>query len=110
MNTERLQGEESPIDMILNEENSGNVVLYNEKNEAVEFEQVAVIPLDGKVYVILKPVICMAGMVDDEALVFAIEEMDDEECIVIVEDDDVVDAVFDEYYKLLKAHGIDADD
>lgn len=109
MNTENRPAEESPIDMLLKEDNCGNIVLYNENNEAVEFEQIAVIPLCDKVYAILKPVCSTPEIGEDEALVFVIEEIDDEECIVIVEDDDVIDAVFDEYYKLLKANGIDVD-
>lgn len=100
---------QSPMDMILCEDNCENVVLYNEKNEPVEFQQVAVIPLDEKVYVILKPVVCMAGMDEDEALVFSIEEIENEECIVIVQEDDVVDAVFEEYYRLLVENGINVD-
>jgi hypothetical protein len=92
----------SPVEMLLDPENSDNIVLYDEENRETEFEQVAVIPLYEKIYVILKPVTVIAGVADDEALVFVIEEIDDEDTLVIVDDEPVIDAVFEEYYKLLE--------
>ena len=62
--------------------------------------------MNEKVYAILKPVTKIVGVNDDEALVFVIEEIDDEDCLVIVDDEKVVDDVFKEYYELLKAEGI----
>lgn len=94
------------IEMILDENNDENIVLYNEEGEAVEFEQIALIPLNGTDFVILHPV---EDMADDEALVFAIEEVDGEDALVLVEDDDVVDAVFEEYYDMLRAEGVEVD-
>ncbi len=99
----------SPIDMLLDENNTDNIKLFNEENEEVEFEQIALVPIEEKVYAILKPVQTMDGVADDEALVFGIEEIDDEDCLVIVEEDAIVDKVFEEYYKMLKDEGIDVE-
>ena len=99
----------SPIDMLLDENNNDNIKLFNENNEEIEFEQIALVPIDGKTYAILKPAAEMEGVADDEALVFAIDEVDGEECLVIVEDDAVIDKVFADYYVMLKAEGIDVD-
>lgn len=99
----------SPIDMLLDENNTENIKLYNEENQEVEFEQIALVPIENKTYAILKPAQNMEGVADDEALVFVIDEIDDEDCLVIVEDDAVVDAVFEEYYKMLKEEGIDVE-
>lgn len=99
----------SPIDMLLDENNTENIKLYNEENQEVEFEQIALVPIEEKTYAILKPVEKMEGIADDEALVFVIDEIDDEDCLVIVEDDAVVDKVFEEYYKMLKEEGIDVE-
>ena len=99
----------SEIDKIFDENNNDPIVLYDENNKETKFDQVAVIPLYEKVYVILKPLTKIAGLADDEALVFVIEEIDDEDCLVIVEEDDIVDQVFDEYYKMLKEEGVDVD-
>lgn len=100
----------SPIDMLLDENNTENIKLYNEDNQEVEFEQIALVPIDNKTYAILKPVSPMEGIADDEALVFVIDEIDDEDCLVIVEEDAIVDKVFEEYYKMLKEEGIEVDE
>ena len=90
------------IDQILDENNTDPVVFYNEMGDAVSFEQIALIPLNGRIYVILKPTEEMEGVGEDEAFVFEITEQDGEEVIVIVEDFTVINAVFDEYEKLLE--------
>ena len=101
--------ERSQIEMLLDENNNENLKLYDENNKETEFEQIAVIPLNEKIYAILKLVTKIVGVNDDEALVFSIEEIDDEDCIVLVDDEKVVDEVFKEYYELLKAEGINVD-
>ncbi|MBQ7352331.1 MAG: DUF1292 domain-containing protein [Clostridia bacterium] len=99
----------SPIDMLLDENNTENIKLYNEENQEVEFEQIALVPIENKTYAILKPAQAMEGVADDEAIVFVIDEIDDEDCLVIVEDDAIVDQVFEEYYKMLKEEGVDVE-
>lgn len=99
----------SEIDKLFDEENTENIVLYDEKNRKTEFEQVAIVPEGDDVYAILKPVGEFTGVEEDEALVFRIQEIDDENCLVIVEDLEVVDRVFDVYYDLLRKEGVDVD-
>ena len=100
----------SPIDMLLDENNTENIKLYNEENQEVEFEQIALVPMDNKTYAILKPANPMEGIADDEALVFVIDEIDDEDCLVIVEDDAINEKVFEEYYKMLKEEGVEVEE
>ena len=92
----------NPIDMIFDENNTDPIVLYNEHNQPMTFEQIAVVPLEGKVYVILRPTEPMAGVAEDEAFVFSIEEMEDEEILVVVDADETLDAVFAVYYEMLE--------
>ena len=99
--------ENSMIEQILDENNTDPVTLYDEQNRAVTFDQVAVIPLNGRIYVILKPLDEVVGVAEDEALVFEIVEIEDEDALVITNDGDVIDAVFEEYYKLLREAGIE---
>ena len=40
----------SPIDMLLDENNTDNIKLYNEDNQEVEFEQIALVPIEEKTY------------------------------------------------------------
>lgn len=90
----------SAIEKLLDEENDDNIILYDADDNPVEFEQIAIIPLDGKLYAMLKPVVLLEGMSDDEALVFVLEEDEGEEMMIVCDDDDVIDAVFEIYHKL----------
>lgn len=96
-----------PVDALLDENNDDNIVLYNESNKPVEFVQIAIVVLDGTVYPILKPAAPMEGLAEDEALVFTIREIDGEDCLVIEEDDAIIDAVFEDYYRMLREAGVD---
>ena len=90
------------IDRLLDENDEEPVTLYDENDKETEFEQVAIIPLDERIYVILKPITKIEGVADDEGLVFVIEEIDDEDMLVLVDDDEIINKVFDVYYQLLK--------
>lgn len=93
----------NPIEQILDEENIENIVLYNEKDEPCEFEQIAVIPLENEgkqdLYAILLPVTPLAGIEEDEALVFEVNER--ENVVRVCADDEIIDRVMTEYEKLL---------
>ena len=91
----------NPIDQLYDEENTDPITLYNEKGEPVDFEQVAIIPLNERVFAILKPITPVPGLGEDEALVFVVEEIDDEEMLVLVTDDKIIDDVFDVYESLV---------
>lgn len=97
----------NPIEKLFDENNDENIILYGEDNEAIEFEQIAVIYLDDTPYALLHPVVTLPDMEEDEALVFEIIEEDGEEGLQVCDDDVVVDAVFEEYYELLRENGLD---
>lgn len=87
----------SIMEQLMDENNVDNIVLYSEHDEPLEFEQIAVVPLDGSVYAILRPVPTPEWMKSDEALVFLVEE----ESLLIEQDDAVIDRVFAEYNRML---------
>ena len=91
----------NPVDMILDDDNFENIVLYDEENNEKEFEQIATIPLGDKTYVILKPVEELPGVSTNEALVFVIDEIDDEDIILLEDNKEIVDRIFGEYEALL---------
>ncbi len=98
--------EMSQIEKLLDENNNDNIILFNENNVETEFEQIAVIPLEDRIYFILKPVQPIQGVQEDEALVFVLEETEDEDMIVICDDEETINKVFEEYYSLLKEEGL----
>ena len=97
---------EDILDILCDENNTDPITLYNERGEAIAFEQIALIPWQGGEYVILKPVELMEGMGEDEALVFAIIRGEQETSLEIVVEDAIIDAVFDVYDRLLEESGI----
>ena len=98
--------EVNPIDALFDVNNSENIVLYNEKDEPVEFEQIALIPLAEVVYAILKPTAKVEGVADDEAFVFeVVEDEENGDSLRLVDDDKLIDEVFVEYNKLLDEEG-----
>ena len=91
-----MENHASAIDKLFDENNNDNIVLYNEKGVPTEFEQVALIPLEGKPYAIL----CLANpnedIGEDEGIVFSIEMPENgKKSLQIVTDDEIIGKVFD---------------
>ncbi len=89
--------EKNPIDRLFDENDSDPIILYGEDGQEIAFEQIALIPLEGRVFVIMQPVELLEGMADDEALVFEILDRNGETVLDIVLDDETIDAVFAKY-------------
>ena len=107
MSDEKLENEElSILDVLIDEDNEDPITLYDENDKAIKFDQVAIIPMDDKLYAILKPIDEMEGVADDEAIVFYINEDGNGDATLEIETDEpVAMRVFDEYYKLLDKEG-----
>ena len=91
-----------PINQILDENNLENIIMFDDENKPIEFEQVAVIPLDKDelLYAILIPVTPMQGVNEGEGVVFAIDEAKHD--IQVVNDEKKIDAVLSVYQKLIE--------
>jgi len=97
-----MENEElSAYEIVMDENCDDNVVLYNTKNEPVEFEQVCYVPIGDRDFCILKPVVALDGMNEDEALVFELKK-DEENDFVLVDEESIIDKVFDIYEDLLE--------
>ena len=92
----------NPIEQILDENNLDNIVLYDSENKPIEFEQVAVIPLDrtAKLYAIMIPVTPMQGVNEGEGVLFVIDEL--KGTIDIERDDAIIDEVLSIYKTLIE--------
>ena len=92
----------NPLEQILDENNTENVILYDADNKPIEFEQVALIPLErtGKLYAIMIPVTPMEGVNDGEGVLFELDEERGD--LDIVRDDKIIDEVLTIYQKLLE--------
>ena len=93
-------------DEILNEnefeEDDDIITLLSAGGEEIDFVEIAGIAHKGNFYAILQPVELIEGMADDEALVFKVSRGENGEDKFEIElDDEIIDAVFAEYNKLL---------
>lgn len=78
------------------------VTLLSDDGEEIDFIEVAGIAYRGNFYAVLQPVELLDGMEEDEALVFKVSRgKDGEDKFEIELDDAIIDAVFEEYNKLL---------
>lgn len=78
------------------------IVLLSKTGEEIEFIEIAGIALEGNFYTILQPVELIEGMRDDEALVFKVSRGENGEDKFEIElDEEIIDKVFTEYYRLL---------
>lgn len=91
----------NPVEQILDEKNLENIVLYDDNGKPVEFEQVAVIPLDetNKLYAILIPLAKMEGVGEGEGVLFEIDEENAD--LQVVKDENVIDKVLTKYEELI---------
>lgn len=90
------------LDILLDEENESPITLYDENDKAIQFDQVAIIPMEEKLFAILKPIDEMEGVSDDEAIVFRVDEKENGENDLVIETDEALAMrVFDEFYRLL---------
>jgi len=99
-----MENNENPIEKLLDTDNNEPIILYDEKDNGIKFEQIALIPYEEKLYALLKPIEKMEGVADDEAVIFAFEEDENEnsQFLRVVNDDKTIDAVFAIYLKLAK--------
>lgn len=89
------------LEKLLDDDNDGQIRLTNEDGTELVFNHVATIPYNETLYAILAPVSDIEGVSDDEAIVFRVEEIDENEHVLVLEEDEpTAMAVFDKYIKL----------
>lgn len=91
------------IKALLNENNNDNIFLeFN--NEYIEFEQYALIYVRDNYYSILRPVTIKEGIDNDEGIIFMID--DNKNRLILIEDEEVIDEVYDVYFSLLDENNL----
>ena len=101
--------ERDVLEMLLDEECDEPIKMYDAEGECIEFEQVAIIPIEDDIYAIMHPLDpeCL-GMSYSDALVFKVEYDENGSSYLVVEtDDDIAEQVFEAYYQLLDEAGVE---
>ena len=84
------------------------VTLYDDNNEPVDFYEVACVEYKDDYYALLEPVEEMEGLEDGDVLIFKLEEQEDgTDLFVPVEDEALLNEVFDEYMMAVADHECD---
>ena len=94
--------EEKNNEVLEDEFDNDIVTLCAADGEEIQFIEIAGISYKGNFYAILQPKELLDGMGDDEALVFKVTRgKDGNDNFSIELDEEIIEAVFDEYNKLL---------
>ena len=82
------------------DEDDDIITLYNEERDVDEdFYHLATLDVDDKWFVVLKPVEKLPDIEEDEVLIYEVQEGDDGDIFVAIEDEDLLQKVFDEFMK-----------
>jgi L-rhamnose mutarotase len=89
--------------MTANEEDD-IIVLYNEATDKdEEFYELATLDIDGKWYIVMKPVEELPDIADDEVLIYEIiEDKEGNSNFAAIEDEEVLQKVFNEFMEMLE--------
>ncbi|MBQ7407654.1 MAG: DUF1292 domain-containing protein [Clostridia bacterium] len=95
---EQMLAQADEIGTLVNE--ASIITLVNDEGQDVKFTQIDEVEYQGKCYLILQPAEPMEDVEEDEAFVFEVVPIGDEECTLeMVLNDDIIDGVFETYYK-----------
>lgn len=80
------------------------IVLYNEATDKdEEFYELATLDVDGKWYIVMKPVEPLPDIEEDEVLIYEIvEDKEGNTNFAAIEEDEVLEKVFNEFLKMLE--------
>jgi len=97
--TKNTENKDFVVD-ILPEDNDEVITLTDDDGVDTDFYQIACIEHNGEYYAILQPADALDDFDEDEVAIFKIEEEDEEnDLFVPVQDEKLLDALFEEYLK-----------
>ena len=88
------------IEQILDENNHDYINTYDDFGNPIQFEQIAVVPIEEELFVILRE--NSEHVPYDEVLVFRIVMNETNHELLLEENEEVVEEVFNKYYQLQK--------
>ena len=79
------------------------VELIDENDNVVRFEHIMTIEHEGDKYALLSPVDDLEDVDEGDVVIMRIEEGEDEDAYIGIEDDDLLEAVFQKYLSIVEA-------
>lgn len=82
------------------------ITLYDENDNPVDFYEVAVVEYEDEFYALLQPAEDVEGIADDEVIICKLEEQDDDTDLILpVNDEELLEKIFNEYLKEISEEG-----
>lgn len=89
-------------------QNGDNIIeLVDENEKTVKFEHLMTIEYEGDAYVLLSPIDDIEDVGEDEVVILKIEEGEDDDTYVGVEDEELLEKVFERYLEIAEADEAD---
>lgn len=89
---------EELLEKILDPENSEPITLHNENDEPAEFDQLAFIPYNDIIYLVLTPTNPMEGIEEGTVMIYKVDE--EEESIVFEQNEEISTKIFDMFIEM----------
>ena len=108
--SELIANKKDLFDIILDPDNTENIIITNSCGKEITFEQIAVIPYcDGRrIYCVLKPLCKIDGVGDDEVLIFRLSRRNGKGVITEESNLKLAMEVFDKYRTLWKTEYLES--
>lgn len=84
-------------------ENTNIVELVDENEKTVRFEHLMTVEYEGEAYVLLSPIDEIEDISEDEVVILKIEEGEEDDTYVGVEDEELLEKVFERYLEIAEA-------
>ncbi len=85
-------------------ENESNIIeLVDENEKTVRFEHLMTVEYEGDAYVLLSPIDEIEDIGEDEVVILKIEEGEEDDTYVGVEDEELLEKVFERYLEIAEA-------
>ena len=93
------------------DEDDDIITLYNEeRNQDEDFYHLATLDVDDRWFVVLKPVEKLPDIEDDEVLIYEVVEGAEGDVFAAIEDEELLQKVFDEFMKEVDALDAEEED
>lgn len=79
------------------------VELIDENDNPVKFEHIMTIEYEGEKYALLSPVDDLEDVEEGEVVILRIEEGDEQDAYVGIEDEELLEAVFQKYLEIVES-------
>ena len=94
--------ENNLLDVLFDENDIGSLTLTDEDGNKVEFRRVAIIPYKDILYVLLRPISGLPEEAMQQAVAMRVEMQFGEPYLDVEDDQEILDYLMEEYYRLLK--------